>query len=331
MRLARRAAWTLLAAVYLLAIFPDFFSPSPPARQFREFPYSPPGRHGGGPVEWLARGEPYRWLGLVPASTRLFTSREPGALFLLGSDEFGRDWYSRLCHGASVSLLLAPAAGMCSLILAIALGAWAGYRGGLVDSLVMRGSELFVVLPWFYVLVALRAALPLTMTGPATLLTMFALLGVLGCAAPARLFRGLVLTIRTREFVVAAQSSGAGAIHILRSHVLPQLLPTARTQFLLALPAYIIAEVTLSFLGLGVAEATPTWGGMLVPLQQYVVLTSYPWMFAPAVAVVAVCAALQIVAGHTPDAHGRGGQPRAAGRRHQDSVAASMPIASNAR
>jgi peptide/nickel transport system permease protein len=296
MKLARRAAWTLLAVVFLLAIFPDFFSPAPPTRQFRDFPYAPPGRHADAPVEWLARGEPYRWLGLVPASTRLFTVRGSGSVFLLGSDEFGRDWYSQLCHGASVSLLLAPAAAMFSLILAMAFGAWAGYRGGVVDSLVMRASELFVVLPWFYVLVALRAALPLTMNGPATLLTMFALLGVLGCAAPARLFRGLVLTIRTREFVVAAQSSGASGMHIFRSHVLPQLLPTAWTQFLLTLPAFIIAEVTLSFLGLGVADPMPTWGSMLVPLQQYVVLTSYPWMFAPAVAIVAVCAALQIVA-----------------------------------
>jgi ABC-type dipeptide/oligopeptide/nickel transport system permease subunit len=78
--------------------------------------------------------------------------------------------------------------------------------------------------------------------------------------------------------------------------VLPFLLPTMRTQFLLSVPAFIVTEVTLSFLGLGIAEPTPTWGSMLIPLQQYVVLTSYPWMFAPAIAVIVVCLALQIVA-----------------------------------
>jgi len=296
MRSVRALAWFLLAVACLIAVFPDFFSPYSPSRQYRAPPYAAPGRQHEPSLQWFGHGETYRWLGIVPASRRLVTIPEPGRLFLLGTDEFGRDWYSRLCHGASVSLLLAPAAALLSLLFAVALGAWAGYQGGWIDTVVMRASEVFVVLPWFYVVVALRAALPMTLGSTATLFTVFALLATLGCATPARLFRGLVLSLKTGEFVTASRAAGALGPRIFRGHILPFLLPAAWTQFLVSVPAYIITEVTLSFLGLGVAEPTPTWGSMLVPLQQYVVLTSYPWMFAPAVAIVVVCLALQIVA-----------------------------------
>ena len=296
MKALRMAAWAVLCTVSLAAIFPDFFSPYPPNRQHRSLPYAPPGRYESASVEWLAHGDPYRWLGVVPASLRLFASRNSGGVFILGTDEFGRDWYSRLCHGASVSLVLAPGAALLSIVLALALGAWAGYRGGWVDSLVMRASEVFIVLPWFYVVVALRAALPLTVSSTATLFTVFAAIAILGCATPARLVRGLVRSLTSREFVLAGRTAGASGLRIVRCHVLQFVLPAAWTQFLVSVPVYIVTEVTLSFLGLGVSEPTPTWGSMLVPLQQYVVLTSYPWMFAPAVVVMVVCLALQIVA-----------------------------------
>jgi len=292
----RYAAWVLLGCVSLVAVFPDFFSPYSPTRQHRELPYAAPGRYHDASIRWLVRGEPYRWLGVVPASIRLFGAPEPGRVFLLGTDEFGRDWFSRLCHGASVTLLFAPMAAVVSIALAVAFGAWAGARGGVVDAAVMRGSEVFVVLPWFYVVVALRAALPLTFGGPAAMFVVLMLVAILGCATPARLFRGQVLSLKHRDFVVAARAAGAGSVRIFRCHVLPFLGPAMRTQLLVAIPVYIVTEVTLSFLGLGVAEPTPTWGGMLAPLAQYVVLTSHPWMWAPAVAIVVVCLALQIVA-----------------------------------
>ena len=295
MRGIRLAAWTVLAILGLVAIFPDFLSPYSPTRQHRDFAYVAPGRYRNASMDWLAPGEPYRWIGLVPASRRLMTTTGSGGIFLLGTDEFGRDWYSRLCHGASISLILVPMAALVSAALAVAIGVWAGYRGGFVDFLVMRASEVFVVLPWFYVVVALRAALPLTLSAPAGIFIVLLLLAALGCAAPARLFRGLVLTLQSREFVLAARAAGADGARIFRWHVLPFLLPTVWIQFLLTLPAFIITEVTLSFLGLGVADPTPTWGGMLAPLQQHVVFTSYPWMFAPAAAIVLVCLALQIV------------------------------------
>ncbi len=297
MKFLRQFAWGLLALAYLVALAPDFFSPYPAAEQHRDYPYAGPGRYGDARVSLLAPGEPYRLLELIPASRRLVVVRGAGGGFLLGTDEFGRDVYSRLCHGASTSLLLAPAAVLFSLVIALALGGLAGYAGGWTDGALMRTGEVFLSLPWFYFVVALRAALPLNLAPRTTLLMIFMLLGVLGWAAPARLFRGLVLSLRSREFILASRALGAGPVRIFTRHLLPGLIPAARTQLLLMLPAYIITEVSLSFLGLGVVEPTPTWGNLLTPLQQYVVLTAYPWMLAPAFAVIAVFLALHTVAG----------------------------------
>ncbi|PYR38431.1 MAG: hypothetical protein DMF89_09380 [Acidobacteria bacterium] len=295
MKIVRVSAWTLLVAFCLMALCPDFFAPYSPTRQFRDLPYAAPGLYDGARLTWFPEGEPYNVLGLAPSTRHLFGATEPGRIFLLGTDEFGRDWYSRLCHGASVSLFVAPLAAFISLVLAALLGVVGGFEGGWIDTLVTKAGEVFLVLPWFYVVIALRAALPLTLSGPAELLVVFGCLAVLGSATTARLVRGRVLSLKHREFVLASRAAGGGRIHVLGRHVLPFLWPTLRTQFLLSLPAFVVTEVTLSFLGLGLAEPTPTWGGMLAPLKEYVVLTSYPWMFAPAVAVVLVCLALQIV------------------------------------
>lgn len=300
MKTARLLSWAVLVFVTALAVFPDFFAPYSPARQHREWPFAAPGRYGASPVTLLVHGDPYKWLGIVPASLHLFGTEPSGRVFVLGTDELGRDWFSRMCHGASISLLLAPAAAALSMLLAMVFGAWAGIRGGIADAAIMRASETFVVLPWFYVVIALRAALPLTLSAPATLLAVFGLLAVLGAASPARLFRGLVLSLNHRDFVLASRAAGGSERWILWRHMAPHLWPAVWTQLLVAVPAYIITEATLSFIGLGVAEPMPTWGSMLAPLQQYVVITSYPWMWAPAVAIVLVCSALQVVARTRP-------------------------------
>jgi peptide/nickel transport system permease protein len=152
----------------------------------------------------------------------------------------------------------------------------------------MRAADLFMAIPWLYLLFAVRAALPLHLDTRATFLLLVAVLGVVGWARPARLIRGIVLSARERTYVTAARGFGARSPYLLRRHVLPQAFGVVRTQAGLLVPQYILAEVTLSFLGLGVGEPTPSWGAMLGTLQQYSVLTSYWWMFTPAVALVAV-------------------------------------------
>jgi len=152
----------------------------------------------------------------------------------------------------------------------------------------MRTAELFLALPWLYLLFAVRMALPLDLAPAQAFLLVLALIAVVGWARPARLVRGLVLSARARDYVVAARCLGASDSYLLRRHVLPQITAILLTQAALLAPQYILAEVTLSFFGLGVGEPVPSWGNMLASLQRYHVVASYWWMFLPGIVMVPV-------------------------------------------
>jgi peptide/nickel transport system permease protein len=166
------------------------------------------------------------------------------------------------------------------------LGVVSGYYGKWADALLMRLVELFLALPWLYLLFAVRAILPLRIKTTDTFLLLIGVIGLAGWARPARLVRGIVLSAKERNFVLASRAMGASNWHILRWHVLPQTYRTMLTMAALLVPQFILAEVTLSFLGLGVGEPIPSWGNLLAELQKYNVLTSYWWMYLPAVALV---------------------------------------------
>ena len=318
-----RARWALglLAAVHLAAAAAGFLSPYSPLDQDRMLPYAPPTRvrfvdaagrfhwrpfvyapleDDGGPgayredtsraypVRFLVAGAPYRLAGLVPARTRLAGVEEPARLFLLGTDGLGRDQLSRLLHGAQVSLAAGLLAAAVALALGWTLGTAAGFYRGWVDVGAMRLADVFLALPWLYLLLAVRAALPLHVPPAQALLMIVAVIGLVDWARPARLVRGLVLSARERGFVLAARGFGASDLHLVRRHILPHTAPLFFTQAAVLVPQYVLAEVTLSFLGLGVAEPAPSWGNMLAPLQQYAVLAGYWWMWAPALALVPV-------------------------------------------
>jgi peptide/nickel transport system permease protein len=211
---------------------------------------------------------------------------EPARLFLLGTDGYGRDQLSRLLYGGRLSLLAGLLATALSLGLGVMLGALAGFYGGWVDEVLMRATELFLALPWLYLLFAIRAFLPLEISAEQAFLLLIAVVGVVGWARPARLVRGVVLSARQRPFVQVARGFGASDFYLLRRHVLPQAFSVILTQAALLAPQYVLAEVALSYLGLGVGEPTPSWGNMLAALQQYHVLASYYWMFLPGLAMV---------------------------------------------
>jgi len=239
------------------------------------------------PVRWFPPSEPYTLLGL-PMRHRLIGVDAPGRLLLLGTDQFGRDEWSRLVMGARISLVAGPLAAALTVSIALVLGGFAGVRGGLADATIMRAAELCLVLPWLYLLFAVRAALPLHLEPDRVFLLLVGIIGLVGWARPARLVRGVVLSAREREFVTAAESAGASPARVLLRHVLPQAATVALVQAAILVPQYIVAEVTLSFLGLGVAEPVPSWGNMLAVLQRYSVIVSSWWLFAPAVALVPV-------------------------------------------
>jgi peptide/nickel transport system permease protein len=152
----------------------------------------------------------------------------------------------------------------------------------------MRVAELFLALPWLYLLFAVRAFLPLNLAPAQAFLLLIVVIGLIGWARPARLIRGVVLSARARDFVLAARGFGASDAYVLRRHVLPQAFGVVLTQAAILIPQYILAEVTLSFLGLGVGEPAASWGAMLASLQEYHVLASYWWMLAPGLVLVIV-------------------------------------------
>ena len=317
----KRVALGLLAAVHLAALAAGFLAPYAPVEQNRTMPYAPPTRihfvDAAGrfharpfvyameerdgvpgayeedrsrrhPVRFLVTGAPYVIAGVVRGRTHLFGVEDPARVFLLGADGLGRDQLSRLLHGAQVSLAAGLLATALSLGLGWLLGTTAGFYGGWVDAVVMRGAEMVLALPWLYLLLAVRAALPLHVPPAEAFLMIVLVIGLVDCARPARLVRGVVLSARERNYVLAARGFGASDVYLVRRHIAPHTLGLVLTQAAVLVPQYVLAEVTLSFLGLGVSEPAPSWGNMLAALQQYHVMSTYWWMWAPGVALVPV-------------------------------------------
>jgi len=304
----------LLAALHGVILFAGFFAPYDSKEQNRNFPYAPPTRlHFTGksgfhlrpfvyavlsdsegfrddrmqeyPVRFFVRESPYS-LGIFKSDLHLFGVDSPAHIMLLGTDAFGRDEFSRLLFGGQISLAAGLVATLITLAMAAVVGTVSGFYGGWIDESLMGVSELFLSLPWLYFLLGIRAFLPLHVSPVGTFLLLIGVIGAIGWARPARLVRGVVLSARTRNHVLAARGFGGSDLYLLRRHILPETFGVLLTQAALLVPLYVSAEATLSFFGLGVSEPVPSWGNMLAALQHYSVLVSYGWLLAPAAALV---------------------------------------------
>lgn len=215
----------------------------------------------------------------------------PSARFPLGTDELGRDRFARLLWGSAISLALAPAAALLSTLAGAFAGALAGWKGGWTERSVNLGADLVLSLPWLFLLLAVRALLPLDTSPGVSLGVTFLLLAGLGWAAPSRVFRACTSAVRQADFMIQARALGLGSFRLIWRHLLPSLLPAARAQFVVAVPLFVLSEANLSLLGLGVAEPLPSLGGLLAELQDYTSIPSRPWVLAPAVvlALVSLC------------------------------------------
>jgi peptide/nickel transport system permease protein len=189
---------------------------------------------------------------------------------------------------------------MLATVLSLALGAMAGviagYFGGWRDQLVMRLVELFLALPWLYLLLTVRALLPLSFGPQQTFLMLAGVIGIVGWARPARMVRGVVRSLRERPYVVAARGFGASDWHLFKRHILPDLGGLLLTQAAILVPQYVLAEVALSFVGVGVAEPAASWGGLLAYLRQLSVLACCAWMALPCCFLVLTFASFQKLA-----------------------------------
>lgn len=303
-----RLALAVLAISHGLVLLAGFFAPYDSTSQDRDLPYAPPTRlhfiDGQGKLHirpFVYRlsasgvdGESYREETSVVYPIHFFERHHffgvdpPAKIFLMGSDAYGRDQLSRFLYGGRISLFAGLLAAAVSLILALMLGGAAGFYAGWSDQLIMRAAEVFLTLPWLYLLFAIRAFLPLHIAPDGVFLLLIFVLGVVGWARPARLIRGVVLSAKERDYVLAARGFGASDLYLLRRHILPQASAVVFAQAGILIPAYVLAEVVLSFFGLGVSEPAASWGSLLANLRQYNVLDSYWWMFLPALALMPI-------------------------------------------
>jgi peptide/nickel transport system permease protein len=240
------------------------------------------------PLYFFTSGPEYTLLGLFHSRRHLFGMEQPAHLFLIGSDAYGRDVFSRLLYGGRISLFAGLLAALISVSLGSMLGSAAGYYGGWTDGILMRLTEIFLAMPWLYLLLAVRALLPLHIPPQQAFFLLIGVVGTVGWARPARLVRGVALSAKEREYVLTARSFGASDFYLLRTHILPFVSGVALTQTLLYIPQFILLEVTLSFFGLGVSEPVPSWGNMLSDWQHFLLSDFYWWLLAPAVVLTAV-------------------------------------------
>jgi len=222
-------------------------------------------------------------------------SSGPSARFLLGTDELGRDRFARLLYGTRISLLLAPAAALLSTLLAAVIGGLAAYLGGRWERAITSGIDLFLSLPWLFLLLAARALLPLNTSPIASVTITFLLLGCLGWATPARIIRAGTRTLLNADFLLQARAGGISSARLFWRHLLPNLRPILLAQFWISVPVFILSEANLGLLGLGVAEPLPSWGALLRELENYSAVFQNPWILAPVVLLVAVVGCLQVL------------------------------------
>ena len=225
-----------------------------------------------------------RSIGPFDIEHRLFGTESPSGIHLWGTDRYGRDMFSRTLHGARLSLFAGALAGTLAVVLGLLLGATSALLGGWVDVLLMRAAEMTLSLPWLYLLIGSRAFLPLRLDPVLVFVLTIALVGTLAWALPARLVRGVVLAAKAQDYVQAARGFGATRSHLLFRHLLPQTRDTLVTQWAILVPKCVMAEVTLSFFGLGVQEPVPSLGSLLAVLTEAHGAMARWWMFSPAVA-----------------------------------------------
>ena len=316
-----RGLWAgfLLLLIYTVCLAAPWLAPYDPAAQNRLLPWAPPtmphffddegahlrprihplepvldtfdeyepNREVSVPLRFFVETESFQADGSVTRQKRFLgvdTEKYPDAhLALLGTDELGRDVFSRVLHGARRSLSAGLLAALATVSLGTLLGGVAGYFGGLLDETLMRLAELALMMPTLYLLLAVRAFLPLDVDPDRALLLFLLLVATVAWPGTARLVRAVVLGAKERDYVLAARGFGASEVDIFRRHVLPETRPVVLQQFVLLVPQLILAEAVLSFLGLGLGDSAPSLGTLLTPLQRYDVLASYGWMTAPGI------------------------------------------------
>ena len=328
------AGGVVILCFYVTALFADFIAPYRLDTRHRENIHMPPQRvrlfHDGRfrpfvyattltidrktlrkiyqpdparivPIRFLARGEPYRLFGLFDSNRHLFQVPS-GVIAVLGTDRQGRDMLTRILKGSQISLAIGLVGVAMSLFLGSVLGVVSGYYGGVVDNVIQRVIELLRSFPAIPLWMALSAALPPHWPQLRIYFAVTLILSLIGWTWLARQLRGKVLALRRAEFVLAAQLCGANDRRVIFKHLIPATFGHIIVISTLAMPAMILGETALSFLGLGLQPPLTSWGVLLQEAQNIQSIAVYPWVFTPALFIAAAILAFNFLGDGLRDA-----------------------------
>lgn len=311
-----RIALIILTAMYLMILFADFIAPYSKNFSDRNQSYAPPSKifiidesgQFSKPYTYNYKreyipelyqtiytldksqkyyinlfnvGEEYKFLGIIKTKRHLFGVNDSGRFYLLGTDINGRDVFSRLLFGGRISLTIGFLSLFILFPIGLLYGGISGYFGGIADTIMMRIAEAVMAIPSFYLLIILAAVLPSNMTSTQRFTLIVIILALIGWSGFARVVRGMVLSIKNEEFVLAAKTIGASNLRIILKHILPQTTSYVIIAMTLSVPSYILAESGLSFLGLGIQQPDASWGNMLKEAQEYINILYRPWLLTP--------------------------------------------------
>jgi len=238
------------------------------------------------PIKFFVQGYPYKLFGIIPSRLHLYGVDEGGTVFLLGSDKFGRDLLGRISMGGRISLSLSIFSTLIIIAVGAAIGIISGYYGGWVDNLIQRFIEFLQSFPALPLWMALAAVIPITWDQTLIFITMASIFALLGWTQLARQIRGKVLALRETDFILAAKEMGASDRRIIFRHLFPNCLSHIIVVLTLTIPAIILSESFLSFLGIGIQEPLVSWGTMMREAQSLQTLGSNPWLMWPALFIV---------------------------------------------
>ena len=254
------------------------------------------------PLRFFARGDPYKLLGLFEAEIHLFVVDNPGKVFLLGTDDLGKDLFTRILYGAQISLTVGLLGVALSLAIGSVVGLAAGYYGGWFDDISMRIVEVLMAFPQIPLWMALASALPPGLSSVKTYFGITVVLSFVNWGALARQMRAKVLAIRDTDFVLAARVANCSDMRIILRHLFPTALSHVIVVATLAIPGMILGETALSFLGLGIRPPMTSWGLLLSQAQETRVLLQKPWLLWPIAPVMITALGFNLVGDAIRDA-----------------------------
>lgn len=328
----------VVIALYTIALFCEFFAPLDPYLRYPQFVNAPPqrlhfvdqeGSFSPRPfvyglkfsldmekfqrvytpdyskkyyLRFFTRGCEYRLWGKFPGNLHLFGVDEGGYLFLFGSDDLGRDVFSRIIYGTRVSLSIGLIGVFISLAIGMLLGGISGLRGGVIDEILQRVIELLRSVPHIPLWMGLSAALPPEWSPIKVYFGITIILSLLGWTHVARVVRSRFLSLRNEEFVLAAYAAGASEWRIITKHLIPSFISYVIVSVTLSVPGMILGETALSFLGIGLRPPVISWGVLLEQAQNISAVNTYPWLLTPAIFVILTVLSLNFVGDGLRDA-----------------------------